>query len=99
MSLTWDEADVWIDTRVLCSSLNSSDLISIKSSGHLVGLHSHSHPPLLESLGYDVITGSAPNSKDIQDLLGSIKNLPNVSILLLDHRLIVNFHIELHLLV
>jgi len=39
----------------------------------LIGVAGMSYAAAVESLGYDVITGSAPNSKDIQDLLGSIK--------------------------
>lgn len=33
--------------------LNKEHLIQIKKLGHLIGLHSHSHPTLLENLNYD----------------------------------------------
>ena len=33
--------------------LNSKHLKKMKELGHLIGLHSHSHPTLLESLSYD----------------------------------------------
>ena len=33
--------------------LNSEHLKKINELGHLIGLHSHSHPTLLESLSYD----------------------------------------------
>jgi len=33
--------------------LNKNHLRNLKSNGHLIGLHSHSHPTLLEKLSYD----------------------------------------------
>ncbi len=39
----------------------------------LIGVAGMSYAAAVESLGYDVITGSAPNDNDIKDLLGAIK--------------------------
>ena len=39
----------------------------------LIGVAGMSYAAAVESKGYDVITGSAPDSKQIKDLLGSIK--------------------------
>lgn len=39
----------------------------------LIGVAGMSYAAAVESLGFDVITGSAPDSADIKDLLGSIK--------------------------
>ncbi len=39
----------------------------------LIGVAGMSYAAAVESMGYDVITGSAPKSKDIKDLLGAIK--------------------------
>lgn len=39
----------------------------------LIGVAGMNYAAAVESLGYDVITGSAPNSNDIKDLLGAIK--------------------------
>jgi len=33
--------------------LNKNDIKKLSDSGHLVGLHSHSHPPKIENLNYD----------------------------------------------
>lgn len=39
----------------------------------LIGVAGMSYAAAVESRGYDVITGSAPNSEDIKDMLGAIK--------------------------
>lgn len=39
----------------------------------LIGVAGMNYAAAVESLGYDVITGSAPRDKDIKDLLGAIK--------------------------
>lgn len=39
----------------------------------LIGVAGMNYAAAVESLGYDVITGSAPQDKDIKDLLGAIK--------------------------
>tara|TARA_R110002020_G_scaffold318905_7_gene534539 strand:- start:997 stop:1425 length:429 start_codon:yes stop_codon:yes gene_type:complete len=39
----------------------------------LIGVAGMGYAAAVESRGYDVITGSAPNSNDIKDLLGAIK--------------------------
>lgn len=39
----------------------------------LIGVAGMSYAAAVESMGYDVITGSAPNSNDVKDLLGAIK--------------------------
>jgi len=39
----------------------------------LIGVAGMSYAAAVESMGYDVITGSSPNSNDIKDLLGAIK--------------------------
>lgn len=39
----------------------------------LIGVAGMNYAAAVESLGYDVITGSAPNANDIKDLLGAIK--------------------------
>jgi hypothetical protein len=39
----------------------------------LIGVAGMSYAAAVETLGFDVITGSAPKSKDIKDLLGAIK--------------------------
>ena len=38
----------------------------------LIGVAGMGYAAAVESRGYDVITGSAPNSNDIKDLLGAI---------------------------
>lgn len=39
----------------------------------LIGVAGMGYAAAVESLGYDVITGSAPNSNDVKDLLGAIE--------------------------
>ncbi len=39
----------------------------------LIGVAGMNYAAAVESKGFDVITGSAPNSNDIKDLLGAIK--------------------------
>ena len=39
----------------------------------LIGVAGMNYAAAVETLGFDVITGSAPKSKDIKDILGSIK--------------------------
>ena len=41
--------------------LNKENLKIIKSGGHIIGLHSHSHPTLIEKLSYK---GQAKEYKD-----------------------------------
>ena len=44
-----------IDYKILFKNLffNKRDLSKLNSLGHLIGLHSHNHPTLLENLSYD----------------------------------------------
>lgn len=57
---------------------SARDTINEVSAGYnsglvLIGVAGMNYAAAVESLGYDVITGSAPNSNDIKDLLGAIK--------------------------
>ena len=53
---------------------NNSDLKKIDSLGHFVGLHSHSHPTLIEKLSYD------EQKKEYEKCLYSISKILNKSI-------------------
>ena len=50
--------------------MNSNDLIEIKESGHLIGLHSHTHPTKFNNLSYeDQINEYSLNQKNLSEML------------------------------
>ena len=53
---------------------NSNDLKKLNSLGHLVGLHSHNHPTLLEKLNYD------EQKKEYLNCISTISKILNKSV-------------------
>ena len=60
-----------INSQELSKKINfqKDDLININNLGHLIGLHTHSHPTLLEKLSYD------EQKKEYEKNLSIIKNI------------------------
>ncbi len=54
-------------------NFEKDDLIKLDSLGHLVGLHTHSHPTLLEALSYD------EQKNEYEECLSTISNILNKS--------------------